>query len=253
LEYLFTHPWILGLLLAIALGTFLDLGRAVAKRARIDQVSERKEQISTIRDGLFVLLSLLLGFTLTLAAARYVERRSLLVEEAVSIGVTYLRASTLPATQRDHSKQLLREYVDSRLELNAATIDPARFDTVLHRSSHLQQELWSEATAAVQNDRSAIAATYIQSLNETIDLHEKRVAAFEHRVPQPIWVLIVCVSLLAVFSRGCTLTSRFWLTLMIVPVTITIVVSLIADLDTPSRGLIRLDDRALQRLKAEMK
>ena len=29
-------------------------------------------------------------------------------------------------------------------------------------------------------------------------------------------------------------------------------VALIADLDTPSRGLIRLDQRALQRLKAEI-
>jgi len=42
------------------------------------------------------------------------------------------------------------------------------------------------------------------------------------------------------------------LTLILLPITIAIVVALIADLDTPSRGLIRLDQRALLRLKADM-
>jgi hypothetical protein len=49
-----------------------------------------------IRDGLFVLVSLLLGFTLALAVPRYTERRTLLVEEAISIGTIYLRAAVLP-------------------------------------------------------------------------------------------------------------------------------------------------------------
>ena len=40
--------------------------------------------------------------------------------------------------------------------------------------------------------------------------------------------------------------------MVVVPITIAIVVALIADLDTPSRGLIRLDQRAMRRLKADM-
>jgi hypothetical protein len=64
--------------------------------------------------------------------------------------------------------------------------------------------------------------------------------------------LILCVSAIAVFTRSSTLTSRFWLTLILVPITIAIVIALIADLDTPSRGLIRLDQRAMHRLKADM-
>ena len=110
----------------------------------------------------------------------------------------------------------------------------------------------SRAEPVAQNDRTAVTGIYLNSLNETIDLHEKRLAAFENRVPQPIWLLIISVSLIAVFTRGSTLTTRFWLTLVLLPITIAIVVSLIADLDSPSRGLIQLDQRALQRLKADM-
>jgi hypothetical protein len=252
MEYVFNHPWELGLLLGTTLAVVLDLGRRIAVRYQIEQVPQRKEQMGTIRDGLFILVSLLLGFTLTLAASRFAERRSLLVEEAISIGTTYLRASTLPQPYRDHSKQLLREYVDARLELDSVGVNASRFNEAVSRAKRLQEDLWLDAVTVAQNDRSAVTAVYINSLNETIDLHEKRVAAFENRVPQPIWLLIISVSLIAVFTRGSTLTTRFWLTLVLLPITIAIVVSLIADLDSPSRGLIRLDQRALQRLKADL-
>jgi hypothetical protein len=252
MEYIFSYPWELGLVLAIVLALVLDLGRRVGVGLKVEQVPPRKEHLGTIRDGLFVLVSLLLGFTLTLAASRFSERRSLLVEEAVSIGTTYLRTSMLPAPYQNHSRRLLREYVDARLELADGGADADRFNEALNRSKRIQDELWVDAVAVSQNDRTAIAAVYVNSLNETIDLHEKRVAAFENRVPRPIWLLILSVSAIAVFTRGSTLTSRFWLTLILVPITIAIVVALIADLDTPSRGLIRLDQRAMHRLKADM-
>jgi len=252
MEYMFDNPWELGLLLVIALAFVLDIGRRCAAYFQIEHIPQRKQQMGTISDGLFLLISLLLGFTLTLAVSRFLERRSLVVEEAISIGTTYLRASTLPQPYRDHSKQLLREYVDTRLELDSVSINASRFNETVSRAKRLQEELWFDAAAVAQNDRTAITAVYVNSLNETIDLHEKRVAASENRVPQPVWLLITSVSLIAVFTRGSTLTARFWPTLILVPITIAVVVALIADLDAPSRGLIRLDQRALQRLKADV-
>jgi hypothetical protein len=56
-----------------------------------------------------------------------------------------------------------------------------------------------------------------------------------------------------VFARGCTLRSRFWLTFVLVPVSITVVAALTADLDSSRGGFVRLDDRVMQRLKAEMR
>jgi hypothetical protein len=253
LDYLLNHPWKLGILLTVILAFVLEMGRVVAVRLKIDEVPERSEQMKALRDGLLVLLSFLLGFTLSLADARYSERRALLVQEAVSIGTTYLRAGTLLPLRRDRSRQLLREYIDSRIELNRESADAARLETTIQRSKRLQQELWSEAVGVSQDNPSAITAGYVTSLVETIDLHERRLAASEHRLPKPIWALIFCVSLLAVFTRGCTLKSRFWLTFVLAPVSITIVVALTADLDTSRGGFVRLDDQSMQRLQADMK
>jgi len=59
------------------------------------------------------------------------------------------------------------------------------------------------------------------------------------------------VSVITIFARGLTLTRPFWLTFVLAPVTIAIVVALVAGLDSPSAGLLRLDQRAMQHLKAE--
>jgi len=250
---LLDHPWECGLLLALMLACVLELGRMISGHWRILAETNRKEQLGTIRDGMFVLLSLLLGFSLALAGARFAERRTLLVEEAVSIGTAFLRAGTLPEPAQYQSRSLFREYVQARLDLDRSWLSTRRFRDEVERAKRIQKALWSDAQAVALHNRDAVTALYIETLNEMIDLHEKRVAAIENRVPESIWLLIVVVAAVAVFTRGLTITARFWLTLVLIPATVAIVVALIADLDAPSAGLIRLDERALQRVGDDLK
>ena len=79
MEFLFNHPWLLGLLTALVLSGAIEAGYLTAIRFRIQQDTNRKEQMVAIRDGLFILVGLLFGFTLALAAPRFAERRSLLI------------------------------------------------------------------------------------------------------------------------------------------------------------------------------
>jgi hypothetical protein len=243
---------VFGIVLGLALSVAIELGQKTSTAIRIQEDTHRKEQMVAIRDGLFVLVSLLLGFTLTLAVPRFNERRTLVVEEADAIETTYLRAATLPQPYSARDKQYLRQYVDARLQLDAADMDPDRLAQASKLAMHIQEELWEDVVEMTKTDRSAVMTSYMNSLNEVIDLHGKRLAAFENRIPITIWLMIVSVSLIAVFARGLTLGRRFWLTLALAPVTIALVVALIADLDTPAAGLIRLDDRSMQRLHSEV-
>lgn len=70
MEAILDHPWELGSILVVVLALALGLGRRVALRSRLHEDRNRKDQMTTIRDGLFLLLSLLLGFTLALASPR---------------------------------------------------------------------------------------------------------------------------------------------------------------------------------------
>lgn len=154
---------------------------------------------------------------------------------------------------RDHAQELLRQYIDARLSLDEAGLDAGRIAEASQLSKQIQEGLWEGVSELTKTDRSAIMGSYINSLTETVELHHKRLAALENRIPLTIWIMIVSVSLIAVFARGLTLASRFWLTLALAPVTIALVVALIADLDTTSAGLIQLDNRAMQRLKVEIR
>jgi hypothetical protein len=252
MQSLLDHPYLLGVLTALFLAFAIEAGRHTAARSLIQEDPHRREQMVALRDGLFVLMSLLMGFTLALAAARYAERRTLLIDEANAIGVTYLRAETLTTSNSSEFQLLLRQYVDARLEADNAGLDSSRAADSNHRAMEIQKRLWEGIVEITKTDRSAVAAAYLSSLNQVIDLYEKRIASLESRVPISVWLLIFSVSVIAVFTGGLTLARRFWLTVLVAPLTIAITITLIADLDTPSSGFIRMDQRAMLRLRDEI-
>ncbi len=55
METILNHPWVLGSLLAIVLALALELGHRVAVYNRLHEEQNRRDQMATIRDGLFVL------------------------------------------------------------------------------------------------------------------------------------------------------------------------------------------------------
>jgi hypothetical protein len=60
-----------GILLAISLAAAIELGRRTAAYTHIHDDTSRKEQMVAVRDGLLVLVSLLLGFTLAHGRNRF--------------------------------------------------------------------------------------------------------------------------------------------------------------------------------------
>jgi hypothetical protein len=252
MNFLLNHPWPLGILTALFLAGIIEAGRLTSARFLIQEDPSRKEQMTALRDGLFVLAGLLFGFTLALAAARFAERRSLLIEEANAIGMTYLRAETLAEPVGGQARELLRQYVDARLDFDGAGLDSAREEEAANRAKQIQERLWEGVVEITKTDRTAVSAAYMNSLNELIDLHEKRVSSLENRIPVSIWLLIFCVSTIAIYARGLTLARQFWMTVVLAPLTLAIVITLIADVDSPRSGLIQLDQRAMLRLKADM-
>jgi hypothetical protein len=251
-ENLLNHHWLVATSLFVLMALVGELGYRIGIKWCIEEDQNRKEQINATGSSLFVLLSLLVSFTLTMAVSRYDQRRELVVREADAIGTTYLRAATLGPPYQQKFEQLLRSYVDARIDFFAAGVDPVQLEQAESHSSRLQQELWKNLVAVLQSNRSPVAVAFMNSLNEVIDLDSERLAALENRIPPRVWMLITLVALVAVFARGLTLKRRFWLTLVLGPMTIAVAVGLIADVDSPRSGFIRVNQAPLYRLKAEI-
>ena len=243
MSFLLNEPWLLFLAVAVALFVSSMAGYQLAVATRINEDAHHHEQINSLRDGLFVLLGLLLGFTIAMVLPRFDERRQLVVDEANAIGTTVLRAEMLPEPERSKSLELLRQYAVVRRD--SATAGP---EESLQPTKALQTQLWQQVVAVTQKSQTAVTATYILTLNETIDVSEKRLAAFENRVPKSVWVIIVVVAVFQGFAGGFSLKRKLWFSLLAAPLVVAVVMALIADLDSPHTGLIHVEQNAMERL-----
>ena len=147
-------------------------------RSALDQ-HEKETATGTMVGSTLGLLAFLLAFTFGMASSRYDVRRQTFLSEVTAIETSYLRADVLAEPFRSESRDLFRQYVDLRLKANQDNLPQA-----LHSSKDLQRRLWSVAIAA------EAPPFYLQSLNEVIDLHTKRVtAALRSQVPGTIWAV----------------------------------------------------------------
>jgi hypothetical protein len=212
-----------------------------------------KSEIGGYQGAVLGLLALLLGFTFSMALTHYDLRRNLVVQEANSIGTTYLRASFLPGEARDISRRLLCDYVQLRTREDASLADQSLLSK---QAAGIQAALWKQTESAAALAPTPITASYITSLNETIDLASTRLAAARYRVPGALWLLLLIVAIFGMwaagFSAGVNGKRALFLTIGL-PVLITLVLLLITDISSPRRGLIRNDESSMLELRDSMK
>jgi hypothetical protein len=250
---LLNHPWLL-FLVSLALFAFaFGCGELYSHTVRLSTDEDRYQQVVHVRDSLLILISLLLGFTVAMAITRYDQRRQVVVRAANAIGTTYLRTSFVPEPDRLRAQQLLREYVDSRIQFFGVSLDEAAVERVTAESKQLQNQLWEICTRLGLNQRDAVSATFISTLNEMIDLEAERRATSEDRIPHPVWFLIMVISVLAAFSAGLAQRTRFPFILIITTLMLAVPIALIAELDSPRSGLIQTDQRTLLRLQRDLR
>jgi hypothetical protein len=199
------------------------------------------------------LLAFMLAFTFGLAASRFDARRQVVLEEANAIGTTYLRTRLLPEPERSETAKLLREYVDVRV--GGAQIN--NLAEAVSRSEELHEQLWSRATAAAaKNPGSIMTGLFIQSLNEVIDLHAKRMlVALRNRIPLAIWLTLFGLGLLGMVSTGYQAglsATRRSPEMAVLVLAFAGVLFLIVDLDRAHEGLMRVSQQAMLDLQRTM-
>ncbi len=214
---------------------------------------EHEVVVRSMVGGMLGLLTFVLAFTFWIAATHFEAARQSILSQANAIRTAYLRADLLPEPNRTEIRNLLREYVDIRLE----AFQSRNFEPLIQRSKELHKRLWSEAVAAREKVSSPIYAGYfIQSLNEVIALYARQVMVREEfRIPNTIWVVLYVIIPLAAASIGChgglTGRSRPLVAVAFVLI-ISVVMALIWDLDHPLRGSLKVSEQALIDLRGTM-
>jgi hypothetical protein len=236
------------LLGATALGIFL--GR------RVRHLSDSlKEPFGILQGALLGLVGLLLAFGLSLAVSRYENRRANVVTVANAIGTTHLRAQTLPEPIRSRSLDLLVRYTKTAIRLSDDVPGSAGAREAAASEERIQRELWRLAGEALDGAPTASAPRlYVETLNEMFDAETVRVAALSNRVPTPVLVLAVLGSAtaLGLLAAYLAIAGRGVIAVVLASALVAFLLLVTADLDRPTRGMIRVPDTVLTNQLASM-
>jgi hypothetical protein len=195
--------------------------------------------------SILALLAFLLAVTMGMASDRFDTRRAIVLNEANAIGTTYLRAGYLPEPASSEIRELLREYVPLRIVLT----DSDDVEADVAHSVAIQAQIWAIAeNVARTTEQGDLTALFIESLNDTIDLHEARITARNGRVPETVVLLLVGGSALSLgmvgFSAGLT-KRRSLASAVVLVLALGAVIMVVVDLDRPREGFIQVSQQPL--------
>jgi hypothetical protein len=245
--------WALSLLTAAVVLLAMEAGYRLGTYRSRRSEHEKESSVGAVVAATVGLLGFMLAFTFGIAGTRYDARRQAVLDEANAIGTTFLRAGLLPEGRGLNVRKLLREYVDVRLTA-ARTGD---VEAALRRSGDLHGQLWAEVEAiGIRHPGSILVGLFIQSLNETIDLHETRViAGLYSRIPLVLWgtlYLLTALAMIGVGYHGGLTSKARSLSPLLLAITFAAVILLVADLDRPGAGMLRVSQQALVDVRSTM-
>lgn len=251
------NEWIIAFLLFVFMLAMNEAGFRIGRHAKSRTTEECKSEISLVAGSIIGVLGLLLGFTMSMAVARFDARKQLVLDEANAIGTSYLRTQLLPAPDGPEIASLLSDYVNLRLEYVNAGQDFDQLKTVRRQTARVQNEFWGRAVAYARKEPNAVRAGLIlQSLNQVIDLEAARWMVFLSRVPASVIYVNGFIALLAVNLVGYAFGisgRRQVFSSFLLAVAISVVLAVILDLDRPRHGFIQVSQQPMLDLQEQFR
>jgi hypothetical protein len=243
--------------LLLFLVTFLLLWGAswigMAIRSRHRQFPEgMRSDYGLVVGATLTLLGLIIGFTFSMAVTRYDQRKTLEEEEANAIGTEFARVDFLPAESAAQLQTLLRQYTDLRAQFYVAH-GRAELMRINSDTASLQNQLWTTAAGAAKLQASPLSALAASGMNDVLNAQGYTQAAWWNRIPVAAWSLLFLIALLSNVLLGYGAHARAMVLSVILPLAVAVSFLLIADIDSPRGGIIRIQPKNLQALAASFK
>jgi uncharacterized membrane protein len=214
------------------------------RRRKLDD--EVRQDFGVILAAILTLLGLIIGFSFSMAISRYDQRKNYEEEEANAIGTEYLRASLLPTDDSPKVRALLRTYLDQRILFYQIRNNQelARINAL---TGQLQSQLWSLVQSPAVAQPTAVAALVVSGMNDVLNAQGYTQAAWWNRIPPAAWVLMAAIAVCCNFLLGyqARRAEAEALLLLVLPMVVAIAFFLIADIDSPRGGVIRVQPQNL--------
>jgi len=245
---LLDFPRILFVVSLLVLWLSARLGASWRKRRELDD--EMREDFGVVLAATLTLLGLIIAFTFSMATTRYDLRKNYEEAEANAIGTEYVRADLMPPEGAAKMRTLLRTYIDQRI-LFYTVRDQRRVKQINDYTAQLQSQLWSSVTTPAKEQPTPVIALAVAGMNDVLNSEGYTQAAWWNRIPTAGWVLMIVIAICCNLLMGFAArrVEKEALLLTVLPLILSISFFLIADIDSPRGGLIRIQPQNLVSLR----
>ena len=201
--------------------------------------SHNREEFGFVLTATLTLLGLIIGFAFSMSISRYDQRKTYEEEEANAIGTEYLRCDLLPDSDAVGVRALLAQYLHQRI-LFYEIHDANRLGPINVQMTLLQEQMWSVVQRAAVSRPVATLSLVASGMNDVFNSRGYTEAAWLNRIPVEAWALMATIAVFCNFLLGYGTKQRRSLLLLVLPLVIAVAFFLIAEIDSPRGGLIRV-------------
>jgi hypothetical protein len=233
---LLDHPLVFFICSLVGLWASTRTGVVVRRKTMPE---EDQHDLDFVIGAILTLLGLLIGFSFSMATNRYDQRKNYEEEEANAIGTEYVRVEFLPQAEAATIQSLLSKYLDLRIEYYQ-TRNRHRLSELDSASAQLQNQMWAQVRTAAAANPTCVMATVVTGMNDVLNRQGYTQAAWWNRLPIAAWGLMGAISVVCCALVGFSARFPRGFLFMVLPIAVSISFLLIADIDSPRGGLIRV-------------
>lgn len=243
------HPPVLLAVALVVLCGAAFVGDLLRDKVRPVDGTERAD-LDIVLTATLTLLGLLLGFTFSMAVSRYDQRKNFEAAETNAIATEFRRADLIPEPERTQVRDLLTRYTDERIHYyRIGEVGTGVVDQDLRT---VQAELWSAVARAGNASRDPVSALVVSGMDDVFVSRGATRAAWLNRIPTGAWVLLGTTALMVSLMLGYRERRTDFVVMTVLPAVVSIALFLIADIDSPRAGLIRVAPINLVQLSESM-
>ena len=220
--------------LALGCLVLMLIAEAIGRRAgKTEFGPDAVKVLDALRGAALTVLAVILGFSLSMAVARYDQRRAAEAVEGNSVGTEYSRLAILPADDAKSAREKLAQYAKLRIDFYQTT-ETEKLAEIERATHDVQQSLLADLYAFAARQPTPIAALAVSGMNSVVNSRGMTGEAWDNRMPLEVWGMLIVFGVAASFLMCVGFSSRqaplVWLT----PATIAVVLFLIADIESPA-------------------
>jgi hypothetical protein len=213
---------------------------AVVRKKRGDPAEDFSQDYGMVLGATLTLLGLVIGFTFSMAINRYDQRKNYEEAEANAIGTEYVRANLLPVADAAKVQDLLKRYLEQRILFYET--GPQQIGQIDAATGQLQAAMWLAVLGPAAAQPTPVVALAVAGMNDVLNSQGYTQAAWWNRIPAAAWALMAAIAICSSWLVGYgSHNSREGARLLLVlPLVVSIAFMLIADIDAPRHGLIKV-------------